>query len=214
MPESWRPEQWGWEFFGGARYPDRPVDVEIFVRPDTPEGWTISLEFDRADRHMLLNPISVSVNGTHSEFWPDSMENLQALFLQVGRHGYASPVPGGWTVRATTTAATAHAAAAADGRRRTVNRDTAGTGWVFTGTGSVVPVVGEAVDTAESAASLAVPRSADSGLTADSAHTTSDNRLTGRAPSRRSAVLPGSRTGPHRTAGLDGRTAPHTGRSL
>jgi hypothetical protein len=140
LPEGWMPDHFGgWSYDTGANLEDGRHTIDLFMRPDDPD-WTLTLTADRADPSVLLTPVSIlDADNAQTDFWPDCVEDLQALLLQVGRYGSARPAPDGWEVNARVTAAAARAATIADSHNRLVRRDTTGTEWVFADTGEAVP---------------------------------------------------------------------------
>ncbi len=149
MPNNWMRElPGGWLYWMGAAPPGDEFDVMFFGRGDDPNNpaspeWTMVLQPARDGDLILRNPVTFEgPDDEKHEFWPDCIEDLEALLLQVGRYGYAQPAPGGWKVEATVTAAAARAAAADEDFRHTVNRPD-GVGWVFTETGTPVPIAPE-----------------------------------------------------------------------
>lgn len=144
IPAGWYPEQWGgWSYCSGAHLSDGLHNLDFFMRPND-DDWTLWVTTDRVD-HAIVAPVSVSdANNVQVDFWPDCIEDLQALLLQIGRYGHARPAPDGWAVEAMVTAAAARAAVAANSGHRLVNRGAAGSQWVFADTGTAVPAAVDA----------------------------------------------------------------------
>lgn len=126
LPNEWKPKLWGgWEFYAGHPVPQEGVNFELYVRPGEEDDWGVGVHLDvDDDRPHLLNPISVNdANGKAFFFWPDCVEDVQALLSQIGRYGIAQPTAGGWVVNATVTAAEARAIIAAGSDLQMVKHD-------------------------------------------------------------------------------------------
>lgn len=138
-PEGWHPSQvGGWTFTFGAELPDDLVSILLFEKANGPDDWTLVLHLDRNDETVLLNPVMVSdAQGEEAVFWPDSIDELQALMVEIGRYGTAHLGAEGWTVQAAVTQAAAEETAAKDGRRLVMQGDNEE--WIFADTSAVVP---------------------------------------------------------------------------